>query len=90
MAQQEICEFEQLAYKLSKIYFLLSDKTSNSIYQTIIRRLIIHYHRGNEFKKVSVLDSWYDFWKSESTNATEAKQRVTWSYYFLVIIYKSN
>jgi hypothetical protein len=39
-------------YKLSKIYFLPSDKASNSLYNLLICKLIRHYHSGNEFKEV--------------------------------------
>jgi hypothetical protein len=37
-------------YQLSKIYYVPSEDGSNLIYQTLIRRLIRHYHNGNEFK----------------------------------------
>jgi hypothetical protein len=37
-------------YKLSNIYYVRSSDGPSSIYQSLIRRLIIHYHRGNEFK----------------------------------------
>ena len=37
-------------YKLSKIYFIPSESSSNSIYRVLIRKLIIHYHEGNQFK----------------------------------------
>jgi len=39
-------------YKLSKIYFLPSDRASNSVYNLLIYKLIRHYHSGNEFKEV--------------------------------------
>jgi hypothetical protein len=39
-------------YKLSKIYFLPSDRASNSVYELLICRLIRHSHSGNEFKEV--------------------------------------
>lgn len=39
-------------YKLSKIYFLPSDRASNSVYNLLICKLIRHYHSGNEFKEV--------------------------------------
>jgi len=44
------------SYKLSKIYFLPSDRASNSVYRLLICKLIRHYHNGNEFEEVSVLD----------------------------------
>ena len=34
-------------YKLSKIYFLPSDRASNSVYNLLISKLIRHYHSGN-------------------------------------------
>lgn len=40
-------------YKLSRIYYVSSSDGPSSIYQSLIRRLIIHYHNGNEFKEVS-------------------------------------
>ena len=39
-------------YKLSKIYFLPSDRASYSVYNLLICKLISHYHSGNEFKEV--------------------------------------
>ena len=39
-------------YKLSQIYYLPSSDGPNSIYQSLIRTLIIHYHSGNKFKEV--------------------------------------
>jgi len=39
-------------YKLSQIYYLPSSDGPSSIYQSLIRTLIIHYHSGNEFKEV--------------------------------------
>ena len=38
-------------YKLSKIYFLPSEKSSDSIYKLLISKLIRHYHEGKEFKE---------------------------------------
>ena len=38
-------------YKVSKIYFLPSDRTSNSVYKFLISQLIRHYHDGKEFKE---------------------------------------
>ena len=40
-------------YKLSKIYFLPSEKSSDLIYKLLISKLIRHYHEGKEFKKSS-------------------------------------
>lgn len=40
------------SYKLSKIYFLPSDKASNSVYNLLICELIHHYHDGKEFKEI--------------------------------------
>lgn len=40
------------SYKLSKIYFLPSDRASNSIYTLLICKLIRHYHDGKEFKEI--------------------------------------
>ena len=39
-------------YKLSQIYYVPSSDGPSSIYQSLIRTLIIHYHSGNEFKEV--------------------------------------
>jgi hypothetical protein len=39
-------------YKLSKIYFLPSDRASNSVYKLLISKLIRHYHSGNEFEEL--------------------------------------
>jgi hypothetical protein len=39
-------------YTLSTIYFLSSDRASNSVYKLLICNLIRHYHNGNEFKKI--------------------------------------
>ena len=39
-------------YKLSKIYFLPSDRASNSVYNLLICKLIRYYPSGNEFKEV--------------------------------------
>ena len=40
------------SYKLSKIYFLPSDRASNSVYKLLICKLIRHYHDGKEFKEI--------------------------------------
>ena len=40
------------SYKLSQIYYVPSSDGPSSIYQSLIRTLIIHYHSGNEFKEV--------------------------------------
>lgn len=40
------------SYKLSKIYFLPSDRASNRIYSGLIAILIRHYHSGKEFKEI--------------------------------------
>ena len=40
------------SYKLSKIYFLPSDRASNSVYKLLICKLIRHYHHGKEFKEI--------------------------------------
>ena len=39
-------------YELSKIYFVPSDISSNSVYHLLICQLIRHYHSGKEFKEV--------------------------------------
>ena len=39
-------------YKLSKIYYVASSDGPSSIYKSLIRMLISHYHNGNEFKEV--------------------------------------
>lgn len=39
-------------YKLSKIYFLPSDRASDSVYELLICKLIRHYHSGKEFKEI--------------------------------------
>ena len=39
-------------YKLSQIYYVPSSDGPSSIYQSLIRTLIIHYHSGNDFKEV--------------------------------------
>ena len=39
-------------YKLSKIYYLPSDRSSNSVYNLLICQLIKHYHNKNEFKEI--------------------------------------
>lgn len=39
-------------YKLSKIYFSPFDSGTNSIYKSLICKLIRYYHSGNEFKEV--------------------------------------
>ena len=43
-------------YKLSKIYFSPFDISTNRIYSGLIAALIRHYHSGNEFKEVQILD----------------------------------
>jgi|SRR5687767_7076636 len=43
-------------YKLSKIYFSAYDSSANRVYSGLISVLISHYHRGNEFKEVKLLD----------------------------------
>jgi hypothetical protein len=40
------------SYQLSKIYYVPSEDGSSLIYQTLIRRLINHYHEGKEFKEI--------------------------------------
>ena len=40
------------SYKLSKIYFLPSDRASYSVYRLLIGEWIRHYHAGKEFKEV--------------------------------------
>lgn len=40
------------SYRLSKIYFLPSDSAANLVYGLLIKRLIRHYHSGNEFKEL--------------------------------------
>ena len=40
------------SYKLSKIYFLPSDRASNSVYKLLICKLIRHYHDGKEFQQI--------------------------------------
>lgn len=37
------------SYTLSKIYYIPSESGSGSIYRGLLRRLIKHYHEGNEF-----------------------------------------
>jgi hypothetical protein len=39
-------------YRLSKIYYVPLSDGPNSMYRSLIRRLIIHSHSGNEFKEV--------------------------------------
>jgi hypothetical protein len=39
-------------YKLSQIYYVPSSDGPSSMYQSLIRTLITHYHSGNEFKEV--------------------------------------
>jgi hypothetical protein len=39
-------------YTLSKIYYVPSEDGSSLIYQTLIWKLIQHYHEGKEFKEV--------------------------------------
>ena len=39
-------------YKLSKIYFLPSDRASNSVSNLLICRLIRHSHNGHPFKEI--------------------------------------
>ena len=39
-------------YKLSQIYFSPFDSGTNSVYKYLIRKLIRHYHSGNDFKEV--------------------------------------
>ena len=39
-------------YKLSQIYYIPYLAGPSSIYQSLIRTLIIHYHSGNDFKEV--------------------------------------
>ena len=39
-------------YQLSKIYYVPSEDGSECIYQTLLRWLIKHYHRGDEFKEI--------------------------------------
>ena len=38
------------SYRLSKIYFLPSDSASGLVYKLLIKRLIKHYHNGEEFQ----------------------------------------
>lgn len=38
-------------YKLSHIYYVASSDGPNSMYYSLVRMLIIHYHNGNEFKE---------------------------------------
>jgi hypothetical protein len=45
-------------YKLSKIYFLSAEDGSNSIYEGLISRLILHYHKGNEFIERPLTSDW--------------------------------
>ena len=40
------------SYKLSKIYFLPSDRASYSVYSLLISQLVGHYHNGNKFKEL--------------------------------------
>ena len=40
------------SYKLSKIYFLPSDRASNLAYKLLICKLIRYYHDGKEFKEI--------------------------------------
>ena len=37
-------------YRLSKIYYLPSESSSDFVYKFLIMKLIRHYHHGNEFK----------------------------------------
>ena len=39
-------------YKLSKIYFSPFDIGTNSVYNSLICKLIRHYHSKNEFKEI--------------------------------------
>ena len=50
---KSINELLQTDYKLAKIYYVPSEDGSDLMYQTLIRRLIRHFHNGNEFKDVS-------------------------------------
>jgi hypothetical protein len=45
-------------YKFSKIYFLPAEDGSQSIYERLIARLIIHYHEGNEFRELPLTSDW--------------------------------
>lgn len=38
-------------YQLSKIYYVPSEDGSLCMYQTLLTRLIRHYHSGNEFEE---------------------------------------
>jgi len=49
---KSVNQYLGINYKLSKIYFLLSDRKSNSVYKLLICKLIRHYHSRNKFKKV--------------------------------------
>ena len=40
------------SYKLSKIYFLPSDKGLGSVYTLLICKLIRHYHNEGKFKEI--------------------------------------
>lgn len=38
-------------YRVSKIYYVPSENGSESIYRTLFRMLLNHYHSGNEFQE---------------------------------------
>lgn len=39
-------------YQLSHVYYVASSDGPVSLYQSLIRRLITHYHRGQDFKEL--------------------------------------
>lgn len=49
---ESVNQFLGTNYKLSQIYYVPSLDGPSSIYQSLIRGLIIHYHSGNEIKEV--------------------------------------
>ena len=69
-------------YKLSEIYFLPSDRASNSVYKLLICKLIRHYHSGNEFKNrlrnsKSVIFSRLNFYIIRKFNLWKIKNRLS-------------
>jgi hypothetical protein len=47
---ESINNFLKTNYKLSKIYFLPSESSSDLIYRFLIHKLIIHYHKSSQFE----------------------------------------
>ena len=50
---KEVNESQNTSYKLSKIYFLPSDRPTYSIYRLLICKIVRRYHAKKEFKTIA-------------------------------------